>query len=473
MKKSIISVAILSLGLFFTACDSSITIDKVDEGAYENVTNLNAFIRDFNSNKTTSTVELSGLEYNTGVSFGLSRAPQQGVDVKLSIDSDYVQTYNAIHETEFELYPLDNVSLSNDGEILVAPDEKLSYNLDLKITPSPLLEDGKTYILPIKATTPNANVNIVQSGEQCVYLIKNSASEIVTPKAEDDVKTFIFVEVNNTNPMNMMAYQTESGKMLFDYVVLFAANDNYDAVAGEVYIHCNPNVKFLLDNNEQFLQPLRKKGIKVILGLLGNHDAAGLAQLSDIGAKQLARKVKAMVDAYQLDGVNYDDEYSGSPDLSNPLFAYKSEAAAAKLMLECRRIMPDKHMSVFDWGSMYGSGTAECEGIDAVEYIDCVVANYGSAAYPVGDMTKLHCSGASTELQQWGGITESAAASVKTKGYGYYMLFAPFAGDYSASKWRGQVNSFKELSKGLYGEELKEPFVFYYKDDAKAVPMPF
>lgn len=36
-------------------------------------------------------------------------------------------------------------------------------------------------------------------------------------------------------------------------------------------MNANPNVQALLDNSEELLQPLRKKGIKVLLDILGNH----------------------------------------------------------------------------------------------------------------------------------------------------------------------------------------------------------
>ena len=100
----------------------------------------------------------------------------------------------------------------------------------------------------------------------------------------------IYVETNDTNPLNALEFVLkDSGKLFFDDIILFSANINYNAETGRVYVLNNPNVQFLLDNNEQFLQPLRKRGMKVILGILGNHDAAGVAQLSDMAAASLPR----------------------------------------------------------------------------------------------------------------------------------------------------------------------------------------
>ena len=66
----------------------------------------------------------------------------------------------------------------------------------------------------------------------------------------------------------------------------------------------------LLDNSEELLQPLRKKGIKVLLDILGNHDQAGLAGLTDYGCEQFGRELAQICLDYKLDGVGFDDEYS-------------------------------------------------------------------------------------------------------------------------------------------------------------------
>lgn len=50
-------------------------------------------------------------------------------------------------------------------------------------------------------------------------------------KGEDVVKGFLFFEVNDVNPLNALSFQLENGKYLWDVVVLFAANINYDAEA--------------------------------------------------------------------------------------------------------------------------------------------------------------------------------------------------------------------------------------------------
>lgn len=82
--------------------------------------------------------------------------------------------------------------------------------------------------------------------------------------------------------------------------------------------------------------------MKIIISILGNHDEAGVAQLSDMGAREFARELAAYCRAYNLDGVAFDDEYSNSPDLSNPWLASPSAYAGSRLMYECKAVMPEK-----------------------------------------------------------------------------------------------------------------------------------
>jgi len=197
------------------------------------------------------------------------------------------------------------------------------------------LQEGVTYLLPLRATSSTEGITLSEKAQHAVYLVKDLRAQGDAYKGPDAVRNVCYFEVNDTNPLNALEFVLkDSGKLFFDDIILFSANINYNAETGRVYVLNNPNVQFLLDNNEQFLQPLRKRGMKVILGILGNHDAAGVAQLSDMGCREFAKELAAYCNAYNLDGVGFDDEYSNSPDLSNPWFAPWSSAAASRLLYE-------------------------------------------------------------------------------------------------------------------------------------------
>lgn len=461
-----IYAAFFAAALLSVSCTEQIEIGDVDESMYSNVNTVSGYVRDVRTGKSENIIELRADSYSSQLVFGFNKPPKKGVDVVLQYDADYAASYNALHETDFPLYPEELVSIEEDGKILVAPDEKLSYELGLTVTYSDQLKDDQTYILPIQAVSATEGIAIPEPSSRSVYLIRNYRNQSGTYKGEDAVQTFLFYEANDTNPLNTLEFMLEDGTLFFDYIVLFAANINYNAETGRVYVNKNPNIQFLLDNNEQYLQPLRKRGVKVLLGLLGNHDQSGLAQLSEIGAREYARELAALCNAYNLDGVNFDDEYSNSPDLDNPLFDSHGSYAAARLCYETKKAMPDKYVTVYAYGSMYGDYTFD--GVEPGQYMDIVVADYGGAAWPVTGMTLKQCSGMSIELNRGSGdSSESTARSRKEQGYGYYMYFAL----YSGNSWAYQISRIQDTARGLYDMELKTPEYYYEKNSTERKPL--
>ena len=290
--------------------------------------------------------EMRNDDYTTNVTFKLSTRPKKGVDIQVAVDEAYAQTYNTLHEIDFEVFPAANVSFNNGGTYVLAPDDQKLPDIKVMLKAFDGMREDQTYIVPLTVTR--------------------------------------------------------------------AANINWDAERKRVYVYNNPNVQFLLDNNEEYLQPLRKAGMKVIVSILGNHDEAGVAQLSDMDCREFARELAAYCDAYNLDGVAFDDEYSNSPDLSNPWLAQKSTYAASRLAYECKKAMPDKIVSLYNYGSIYSQKLQVIDGITPGEYCDYAVGDYNRSVSPGIGMTLKQCGGMSIELNLGrGDFTESGARQKK------------------------------------------------------------
>lgn len=464
--QSLLPLVLILGGLAFSACSDDIESGlEVDEGAYGAVTRVDGMLLDLKTNKNESVVELRSDSYETQIYFRLTQAPQMGVDVKIEVDPSYVETYNAARGTAFEAFP-GTVTIARDGALLLAPDETRSVSVGIRVEAGETLKEDVTYLLPLCVSSLTDGISLSEDARHAVYLVKDMRSQSDTYKGPDAVKTVLYFEVNDTNPLNALEFvMKDSGKLFWDEVILFSANINYNADQGRVYVYNNPNVQFLLDNSEEFLQPLRKRGIKVILGILGNHDMAGVAQLSDMGAREFAKELAAYCEAYNLDGIGFDDEYSSSPDLSNPWFTAHSAAAAARLCYETKRAMPDKTVMVYYLGGMHSRMPA-VDGVEPGQFVDYAVADYGGAAAPMVGMTLKQCGGMSWQLR-YGGGDEDSARRVKERGYGYGMCFALDPNEYSY-----QVPNCQAISRGLYDEELLAPTHYYKKNDTTRYPLP-
>ena len=143
------------------------------------------------------------------------------------------------------------------------------------------------------------------------------------------VKTLIYIEVNDNNILNVGDYILEDGTFLFDYVVIFAANlRNRDCNAcpqhnihgcteSGVHVHFNENVRHILENRSTFIKPLQDKGIKVLLGLLGDWDGIGFGSMNAQEIDTLVEHIAQIMELYDLDGVDFDDEWSNKMDWEN------------------------------------------------------------------------------------------------------------------------------------------------------------
>lgn len=389
----------------------------------------------------------------------LDEAAKQDIVFNLSVDEEYLAEYNYLNNESHELFPVNNITL-DQTITLKAGAKEASVSITLKPEG---LAFATGYLVPL----------IAKSGS---YSLKEDGrlNFVIMKTIEREVRNVLYFEVNDTNPLNALEYKLSDGTPFFDAVILFAANINYDSIDDVVYLHNNPNVQALLNESDVYIQPLRKAGIKVYLGLLGNHDAAGLCQLSDWGAAEWAKEVALACKEYKLDGVNLDDEYSSSPILGNKWFTSRSAEAGGRLCYELKKAMKREcswptEVSFFDWGYLYSFGNVvdqeTKEEHEPVEFVDFHVANYGGASSPFGGLTLKQCSGASIQLNYGNSISESKAASVKENGYGWIMWFAfdPSGTGGIRNNREHSVNQFRNVAKACYGLELLPPTGVYNK----------
>lgn len=401
-------------------------------------------------------------ELSVKVKLSVTAAAASDVEVKLFYDEGYLREYNYINKEQGEavLYPKEKVTIPADGKIVLKAGQTESEEVEVKLDATGL-SMGSPYLLPLYLKAVE-NAAVKQAECRVNVLVRKQ-----NPK---QIKNVVYFEVNDCNPLNALEYELADGTPFFDAVILFAANINFNRAEDVVYLSNNPNVQALLDDSEIYLQPLRKKGIKVYLGLLGNHDAAGLCQLSDWGAQQWAQEVAEACKTYKLDGVNLDDEYSSSPDLNNHWFAPRSAAAGARLCYELKKALKatcpwETEVSTFAYGQLYSLPTSvkdleTGEDQSISKWLDFHVANYGGTTSPYGDLTKAQCSGMSIELNRgYGSITEDSARNMKNQGYGWCMWFAfdpSGTGTVNSNRYRSD-GFIKAAAKGFYDQELKEP----------------
>lgn len=399
------------------------------------------------------------------LTFTLEKAAAADVQVELVFDAQHVEEWNFDNNTEYEVFPEGLYSVANDG-ILTVPAGETSASVEVTITPdAEQIAYVTTYMLPLQAVAKSANVTVKADAAYADFLVSRMSSK--------KIRNICYFEVNDCNPLNALEYVLEDGQPFFDAVVLFAGNINWNAATQRVYMAANPNVQALLDNSEELLQPLRKKGIKVLLDILGNHDRAGVAGLSDYGCQEFGRELAQICLDYKLDGIGFDDEYSSYSYSSTEWFAGPSSKQAARLLYETKKAM--KELCPWEtWIHLYYLGyirsnlpSVTVDGVtyEPASFVDNVCADYGIAASPVGGMDKSGCAGNSIQLNYGYSIGADAAKSLMDQGYGWIMWFAfdPSGTGTVSSNRTHSLQQFRNVAQGCYGQSVLDPKNVYNK----------
>jgi hypothetical protein len=230
-----------------------------------------------------------------------------------------------------------------------------------------------------------------------------------------------YVEVNNNDLANVARYTLASnGANVFSIGIIFAANINYNGTSA--YLFYNTQVQAVLNNQATEIAPLHAKGIKVYLSILGNHQGAGISNFPDqASAAAFAQQLANAETQYNLDGIDFDDEYAdygvngtGQPNAWS--FPYLVQAL--------RTDAPTKDISRYFYGPATNSlsyGTINVGSLLNYSWN----AIYGIWNPPaVSGMTSAQLSPAAIDIQSTSSsVAASLASRTVRQGYGAYMTY--------------------------------------------------
>ena len=341
-------------------------------------------------------------------------------------------------------------------------------------------------MIPVRAEVVSGELKM--KSEDAEYLIFLNVVENPgdCDKGEDAAKVFCVMETNDVNPLNLLAFTLkDSGKYLFDAIVLFSDNIILDETTGTVHALVNDNIKYILNNREKYLTPLQERGMKVILAITPYHTHAGVANLKPATADAFAKELKIICDTYELDGVFFDDEYTAlvSPPPTG-FYAENTAEAAADLMFRVKRMMPDRWVIAYQLGAIWdlsGEG-CEFEADDKTwlpgDYIDYVMVDYSESAWASlaqfpglpASRFGLHSFDFNSYTPLWPSVgrLEQVRDTYKTLflyGLNPYHRSGSFdTTPVGSSEKMTQVQALERVTSTLYGEEMLFDGHTYTKD---------
>ena len=222
------------------------------------------------------------------------------------------------------------------------------------------------------------------------------------------------IEVNDTNPLNAMLYRMDNEPFI-DIVTIFAANIH--ASGSEPSLWLNDNVTKILipdagsttTGHYKYVQPLRQDGAKVLLSVLGDHQGVGVGNLTEANQQKFAEILAWAVEEYDLDGIDFDDEWAKYGENSNfpSTVSGSFSGLILKLRAELDERFPNEHklITVFDIG--YASSLTS-EAVAACDYGWYAYFSPNAYVYPSSPWTNAKWSAQAVDLDYDYNILELA-----------------------------------------------------------------
>lgn len=258
-----------------------------------------------------------------------------------------------------------------------------SSEIQLKIKEYESLEQGN-YILPLIVNAGGKKLMhpvFVRKDAQYVPLSETNKKPLPSgtyscPNRTEPMKMVAYVETNDWDIRNMGQFiLKESKKPVFDIVILFAANMNYDAKAGRRVLHFNDKLQPIVNDPEKYIKPLTDRGIKVLIDILPNHQGVGYYNFQNYEeALDFARQCKHYTDKLGIDGWDIDEEYARYDVL--PEKPEKGNQSLLWFMRAMKEVMPDKLLTLYDYGHNLRYDSVDETGKKPKDYLDYSWANY-------------------------------------------------------------------------------------------------
>ena len=431
----------------FTACEDDITISS-ENNSFGNIEGNFGYVKSAAGAKALTAIAINSDKHGTGhLYFELNKATNKDITVTFKVDESALNTYNQVNGTNYPMYPTDKLSLENEGITTIPAGKRKSSSVELDIQPGGTI--GTTYAVAVSATASDG-IETSSNNESYIYLVTPQATLPNTEKGR--VKTICYIEVNNENILNAGEYTMENSKKpFFDIVNVFAANIRLNEEGP--YVHCNPQVTFVLENADKLIRPLQQKGIKVHLTILGDHTPAGMRSLGDEAAKDFAKELKSYVDIYGFDGISFDDEWSNYEQVGgHPGLVVPSQEQYSRLIYECRQIMPDKQIGVYWCKQENGEPSinyplGDIEGKDVNDLLDYTVFGNYNLWNELSHIDKTKQCPYAINVTEDNFYPNSVYLSKIKNEWGYFAIYNLKASKVYSSK-------FNEIGQTLYNDNI-------------------
>lgn len=314
----------------------------------------------------------------------LTRPAERAMTITAAVDESLVEACNEEYGTDLLPFPAGNVTIAGNGTIAVAAGERISDKIQVSFKSDGLA--AGTYLLPIAISSNDAA--LTDEDKAIYYGVKVRGIDIGDYELDTDYLNVFYLNTTEYQPLladiwmlqktdAMPPFDTHWERTYGNIVNLRIVQIGYEADTERALLVLNSDIRYVLEHADKYIRPLQDKGRKVCLSLEGNGSGLGFCNLTDSQIADFTAQVKAVVDAYELDGINFFDRNAGYGLEGMPAM---NTTSYPKLIKSMREAMPDKLLTLADYEepTEYFWNTEATGGIEVGQYLDYAWSGYMS-----------------------------------------------------------------------------------------------
>lgn len=379
---ALVGIAMLAV---LAACETDIITNEA--GELPNAEEINKTYGTLRSLRTVANHIPIGLTQGDGstsdlIFYSLTKPASQSLTLTATIDPELVDSYNQTHGTNFNLLPVGNVTVAENGVLKFEPGTTKSGSLKVVFKAEGLTPGS--YLLPVRISEAGNDFSEEQK-QQLFYLVSVRSLDLIDNALDTDFITVFYLNTDDYQPLlaDIFAVEKRDGntnewiwkRTIGNIVNLRIVQIGYDAATDGVKLLLNSNIRYVLEHADKYIRPLQDKGRKVCLCIETGKDT-GFCNLKDAQIADFAAQVKDVVEKFGIDGINLWDRYSGYGKDGMPAMNTTSYPKLIKTLRET--LGQDRMLTVVDHmePTEYFWDTKATGGIAVGDYIDYAWSGY-------------------------------------------------------------------------------------------------
>lgn len=319
--------------------------------------------------------------------YQLSQAPDTELSLETTIDGSMLDEWNEANDEQRILLPEANYNLL-DGSVVSLPAGKQRSDIKRIQFMAENLSPGE-YYLPLTVVDEEDR----EADQTINFLISVRARQLGEYQLNtNQIFAVFYINTGMYQPLLVDEYlmsklnantweyawdEREDGMRTIGNIInLNTVTLDYNAGSGRALLNLGNDMRYVLDHIDKYIRPLQDKGRKVCICLEGGGSGLGFCNLTDTQIEDFVAQVKAVITAYELDGVNFWDRNAGYGKEGMPAMNTTSYPKLIKAMREA--LGNDKLVTLTDFEepTEYFWDTAATGGIEVGQYLDYAWSGY-------------------------------------------------------------------------------------------------